>query len=67
MVHHKLPEVAEKLQAVKTDVAAAIHMVEEEKSYPVIMQKISEIHSELNKAEQLIVDDLAEHDLLRVR
>ena len=67
MVHHKLPEVAEKLETVKIDVADAIQMVEDKLGYPTIMHKISEIHSELNKAEQLIVNDLAEHDLLKVR
>ena len=67
MVHHKLPEVAEKLETVKTDVTDVIQMVDDKLGYPTIMHKISKIHSELNKAEQLIVDDLAEHDLLKVR
>ncbi len=63
MVHHKSPEVEEKLENVKTDAISAIQMVKDEKGYPAIMQKISKIHSELSKAEQLIVEDLAEHDL----
>jgi len=67
MVHHKLSEVTEKLQAVKTNVISVIHMVEKEKNHPSIMQKISEIHPELNTAEQLIIDDLAEHDLLKIK
>ena len=67
MVHHKLPEVTEKLETVKTDVINAIQMIKDEKSYPGIMKKISKIHLELSKAEQLIVDDLAEHDLLNTK
>ncbi len=63
MVHHKSPEVEEKLENVKTDAISAIQMVKDEKGYPAIMQKISKIHSELSKAGQLIVEDLAEHDL----
>ena len=67
MVHHKLLEVQEKLEMVKTDVISATQMVKDKKSYSLIMQKISKIHSELSKAEQLIVDDLAEHNLLKTR
>ncbi len=63
MVHHKSPEVEEKLETVKTDAISTIQMVKDEKGYPAIMQKISKIHPELSKAEQLIVEDLAEHDL----
>ena len=65
MPHHKLPNVAQKLETVKTIVSDTIQMIEEEKSYPVIMQQISKIHSELNDAEKLIVEDLAEDDLFK--
>ncbi len=65
MAHHKLPNVAQKLEMVKTIVLDTIQMIEEEKSYPVIMQQISKIHSELNDAEKLIVEDLAEDDLFK--
>ena len=65
MVHHKLPKVAEKLEKVKTIVSQTIQIIKEEKSYPTIMQQISKIHSELNDVENLIVEDLAEHDLLK--
>ena len=65
MAHHKLPNVAQKLETVKTIVSDTIQMIEEEKSYPVIMQQISKIHSELNDAEKLIVEDLAEDDLFK--
>ena len=67
MVHHKLPKVAQKLETVKTTVSHTIQMIKEEKSYPLIMQQIFKIHSELNDAENLIVEDLAEHDLLKTR
>ncbi len=50
MAHHKLPNVAQKLEMVKTIVLDTIQMIEEEKRYPVIMQQISKIHSELNDA-----------------
>ncbi len=65
MPHHKLPNIAQKLETVKTIVSDTIQMIEEEKSYPVIMQQISKIHSELNDAEKLIVEDLAEDDLFK--
>jgi len=65
MAHHKLPNVAQKLEMVKTIVLDTIQMIEEEKRYPVIMQQISKIHSELNDAEKLIVEDLAEDDLFK--
>ena len=42
-----------------------IQIIKEEKSYPVIMHQISKIHSELNNVENLIVEDLAEHDLFK--
>ncbi len=65
MAHHKLPKVAQKLETVKTIVLDTIQMIKEEKRYPVIMQHISKIHSELNDAEKLIVEDLAEDDLFK--
>lgn len=65
MAHHKLPNVAQKLEMVKTIVLNTIEMIEDEKRYPVIMQQISKIHSELNDAEKLIVEDLAEDDLFK--
>jgi len=65
MAHHKLPNVAQKLEMVKTIVLDTIQMIEDEKRYPVIMQQISKIHSELNDAEKLIVEDLAEDDLFK--
>ncbi len=65
MAHHKLPNVAQKLEMVKTIVLDTIQMIEEEKRYPVIMQQISKIHSELNDAEKIIVEDLAEDDLFK--
>ncbi len=65
MAHHKLPNVAQKLEMVKTILLDTIQMIEEEKRYPVIMQQISKIHSELNDAEKLIVEDLAEDDLFK--
>jgi len=65
MAHHKLPNVAQKLEMVKTIVLDTIQMIEDEKRYPVIMHQISKIHSELNDAEKLIVEDLAEDDLFK--
>jgi len=65
MAHHKLPNVAQKLEMVKTILLDTIQMIEEEKRYPVIMQQISKIHSELNDAEKIIVEDLAEDDLFK--
>jgi len=38
MVHHKLLNVAQKLETVKTAIFDTIQMIEEEKRYPVIMQ-----------------------------
>ncbi|MCH7647812.1 MAG: hypothetical protein IIA83_04305 [Thaumarchaeota archaeon] len=65
MAHHKLPNIAQKLETVKTIVLNTIEMIEDEKRYPVIMQQISKIHSELNDAEKLIVEDLVEDDLFK--
>ena len=65
MAHHKLPNVAQKLEMVKTIVLDTIQMIEDEKRYPVIMEQISKIHSELNDAEKIIVEDLAEDDLFK--
>ncbi len=65
MAHHKLPNVAQKLEMVKTILLDTIQMIEEEKRYPVIMQQISKIHSELNDAEKIIVEDLAEDNLFK--
>jgi len=65
MAHHKLPNIAQKLETVKTILLNTIEMIEDEKKYLAIMQQISKIHSELNNAEKLIVEDLTEDDLFK--
>jgi DNA-binding FrmR family transcriptional regulator len=67
MGYHELSHVAETLETVKIDVAYTIQMIKDEKTYPVIMQQLSQIHSKLNKAEQMILEDLTHHDLLKIR
>jgi len=37
-------------------------MAEEEKAYPDLMKEICAVHSELESVEQVIVQDLSEHD-----
>ncbi len=66
MVHHKLPNVAQKLETIKITILDTIKIIEKEERYSAIMQQISKIHSELNDAEKLIAEDLAEHDLLKI-
>jgi hypothetical protein len=65
--HYQLSNVAETLEMIKTDVDYAIQMIGDEKRYSIILQEISKIHFKLDNVEQLILEDLAKHDLLKIR
>ena len=62
MAHHLMPIVKEKLAGVIKHVNNIHRMAEEEKAYPDLMKEICAVHSELESVEQVIVQDLSEHD-----
>jgi len=62
MAHHLMSVVKEKLAGVTKHVNNIQRMAEEEKAYPDLMKEICAVHSELESVEQVIVQDLSEHD-----
>jgi DNA-binding FrmR family transcriptional regulator len=62
MVHHKMPEVSEKLAKVEEHIGSIRKMIQQDKSYPELMDHITKVHGELEDVEKVIVEDLAEHD-----
>ncbi len=62
MVHHLLPTVQVKLAGVTEHIKNIQKMADEEKSYPEIMDQICVIHSELTSVEQIMIQDLSEHN-----
>ena len=47
--------------------AYTIQMIEDEKTYSVMMQQISQTYFKSNKAEQMILENHAQHDLRKIR
>jgi len=62
MVHHLLPTVQVKLAEATEHLKNIQKMADEEKSYPEIMDQICVIHSELTSVEQIMIQDLSEHN-----
>lgn len=61
MTHHKRPELAKRLARIEGHVKGIRKMVEEDKSYPEIVQQISAVRSALDGAIEVMVQDLVEH------
>ena len=58
MVHHKLPEIAKRIARIEGHVKGIRKMIDEEKSYPEIVQQITAVRAALDGALGVIVEDL---------
>lgn len=60
MAHHKLPEVAKRIARIEGHVKGIRKMIDEEKSYPEIVQQITAVRAALDSVMEVIVEDLVE-------
>ncbi len=60
MAQHKRDEVAKRLSRIEGHFQAVRRMLEEDRSYPEIVQQISAVQSSLNSVLEVIVQDLVE-------
>jgi DNA-binding FrmR family transcriptional regulator len=60
MSNHRRNEVAKRMARIHGHVYGIIHMIDEGRPYPEIVQQISAVKSALDGAIQVIVDDLVE-------
>ena len=61
MTHHKRPELAKRLARIEGHVKGIRKMIEEDKSYPEIVQQISAVRAALDGVIEVMVEDLVEH------
>ena len=61
MTHHKNVELSRRIARIEGHVKAIRKMIEEEKSYPEIVQQVSAVRASLDSLTQVIVDDLVEY------
>jgi DNA-binding FrmR family transcriptional regulator len=61
MTHHKKPELSRRIARIEGHVKAIRKMIEEDKSYPEIVQQVSAVRASLDSLTQVIVDDLVEY------
>lgn len=61
MTHHKNPELKRRLARIEGHVRAISKMVDEERSYPEIVQQVSAVRSALDGVTEVIVQDLLDY------
>lgn len=61
MTHHKRPEVSRRLARIEGHVKGVRKMVDENKSYPDIVQQVSAVRAALDGVIEVIIQDLVEH------
>ena len=61
MTHHKKPEISKRMARIEGHVKGIRKMLEEDKSYPEIVQQISAVRGALDSVVEVIVQDLIEH------
>ena len=61
MTHHKKHELSIRIARIEGHVKAIRNMIEEDKSYPDIVQQVSAVRASLDSLAQVIVDDLVEY------
>lgn len=61
MAHHKKPEISKRMARIEGHVKGIRKMLEEDKSYPEIVQQISAVRGALDSVIEVIVQDLIEH------
>lgn len=61
MTHHKRPELLKRLARIEGHVRGIRRMIDEDKSYPEVVQQISAVRAALDSVVEVMVQDLAEH------
>ena len=61
MTHHKKPELSRRIARIEGHVKAIRKMIEDDKTYPEIVQQVSAVRASLDSLTQVIVDDLVEY------
>ncbi|MDQ6722753.1 MAG: metal-sensitive transcriptional regulator [Thermoproteota archaeon] len=61
MTHHKRPEIAKRMARIEGHVKGIRKMLDEDKSYPEIVQQISAVRGALDSVVEVMVQDLVEH------
>ncbi len=62
MVHHKMPEIEERLSKSQDHLGMIRKMITEDKSYQEIIHEISLVRSELDSITEVAIQDLSEHE-----
>ena len=66
MASHKRPEVEVRLSRIEGHIRSIRRMVQEDRTYPEIVQQISAVDAALDAVVQVIVDDLVEDCVKKV-
>ncbi len=61
MTHHKRPEISKRMARIEGHVKGIRKMLDEDKSYPEIVQQISAVRGALDSVVEVMVLDLVEH------
>ena len=61
MTHHKTPELKKRMARIEGHVKGIRRMLDEDKSYPEVVQQISAVRAALDKVIEIMVQDLVEH------
>ncbi|MGD9534510.1 MAG: metal-sensitive transcriptional regulator [Candidatus Nitrosocosmicus sp.] len=61
MTHHKTPELKKRMARIEGHVKGIRRMLDEDKSYPEVVQQISAVRSALDKVIEVMIQDLVEH------
>ena len=61
MTHHKKHELSNRIARIEVHVKAIRKMIEEDKTYPEIVQQVSAVRASLDSLTQVIVNDLVEY------
>ena len=61
MTHHKRPEISKRMARIEGHVKGIRKMLDEDKSYPEIVQQISAVRGALDSVVEVMIQDLVEH------
>lgn len=61
MTHHKKPEISKRMARIEGHVKGIRKMLDDDKSYPEIVQQISAVRAALDRVVDVMVQDLVEH------
>jgi CsoR family transcriptional regulator, copper-sensing transcriptional repressor len=61
MTHHKRPEISKRMARIEDYVKGIRKMLDDDKSYPEIVQQISAVRGALDSVVEVMIQDLVEH------